>query len=43
MRNRLAHGYFDINMDVVWETLERDLPGLQSSLAESRQQVMRDS
>lgn len=43
MRNRLAHGYFDINMDVVWETLERDLPGLQKSLTDLRRQVMRES
>ncbi len=21
MRNRIAHGYFDINLDVVWETV----------------------
>jgi uncharacterized protein with HEPN domain len=20
MRNRIVHGYFDINLDVVWET-----------------------
>ena len=28
MRNRLVHAYFDINLDVLWETLERDLPAL---------------
>lgn len=22
MRNRLAHGYFDINLDVVWDTVQ---------------------
>jgi hypothetical protein len=22
MRNRMAHGYFDINLDVVWETVQ---------------------
>jgi len=43
MRNRPAHGYFDINMDVVWETLERDLPGLHESLTELRQQFLRDN
>ncbi len=35
--------YFDINMDVVRETLERDLPGLQRSLTELHQQAMRGS
>ena len=22
MRNRIAHGYFDINLDVVWDTVQ---------------------
>ncbi len=26
MRNRIAHGYFDINLDVVWDTLQTSLP-----------------
>ncbi len=28
MRNRIAHGYFDINLDVVWETAQTALPNL---------------
>ena len=32
MRNRLAHGYFDINIEVVWATLEQALPGLRTQL-----------
>jgi uncharacterized protein with HEPN domain len=28
MRNRLTHGYFDIDMVRVWETVERDIPPL---------------
>ena len=32
MRNRLIHGYFDINLDIVWETIQTDLPGLIESL-----------
>jgi hypothetical protein len=28
MRNRLIHGYFDINLDVVWQTVKEDLPSL---------------
>ena len=28
MRNRLIHGYFDIDLDIVWETVERDVPML---------------
>ncbi len=32
MRNRMAHGYFDINLDVVWETAQEWLPELLKSL-----------
>ena len=26
MRNRIAHGYFEINLDTVWETVQTALP-----------------
>ena len=29
MRNRLSHGYFSINLTIVWNTAQRDLPDLQ--------------
>ena len=32
MRNRVTHGYFDIDLDVVWNTVTRDLPKLQESV-----------
>lgn len=32
MRNRMAHGYFDINLVVVWETVQQWLPALLHSL-----------
>jgi uncharacterized protein with HEPN domain len=28
MRNRIAHGYFEINLDTVWETVQTALPDL---------------
>ena len=28
MRNRIAHGYFDIDLDVVWDTVQNALPPL---------------
>lgn len=28
MRNRLIHGYFNVNLDTVWETVNEDLPQL---------------
>ena len=33
MRNRLIHGYFDINLDVVWQTVTEDLQELIKSLS----------
>jgi uncharacterized protein with HEPN domain len=32
MRDRLIHGYFDVNLDVVWETVTQDLPPLVAQL-----------
>lgn len=32
MRDRLIHGYFDVNLDVVWETVTQDLPSLIGQL-----------
>lgn len=37
MRNRMAHGYFAINLDVVWETVQEWLPALQKQLPAVRQ------
>ena len=32
MRDRLIHGYFDVNLDVVWQTVTEDLPPLIAQL-----------
>jgi len=32
MRNRLSHGYYDLNLDIVWETVQSDLPNIINSL-----------
>jgi len=32
LRNRLIHGYFDINLDIVWKTVAEDLPPLANAL-----------
>jgi uncharacterized protein with HEPN domain len=32
LRNRLIHGYFDINLDIVWDTVVKDLPPLIAAL-----------
>ena len=33
MRNRIAHGYFDIDLDVVWNTVQTALPELLERLS----------
>ncbi len=33
MRNRLVHGYFDLDLDLIWEVVERDLPCLREQIA----------
>ena len=37
MRNRIAHGYFDINLEVVWDTVQTALPELLQQLPASAQ------
>jgi uncharacterized protein with HEPN domain len=32
MRNQLSHGYFAIDLDVVWKVIERDIPSLRNEL-----------
>ena len=32
MRNRIAHGYFDINLDLEWDTVKTALPELLKQL-----------
>ncbi len=32
MRDRLIHGYFNVNLDIVWETVTQDLPVLISKV-----------
>ncbi len=32
MRNRVTHGYFDIDLEVVWNTITRDLPALEEAI-----------
>lgn len=43
MRNRLIHGYPDVDLDVLWSTVQEDIPplvdALQRVLAESESDV----
>ncbi len=33
MRHRLVHGYFNIDLDILWDTVQNDLPLLVDRLA----------
>ncbi|HNS58535.1 MAG TPA: DUF86 domain-containing protein [Nitrosomonas europaea] len=43
MRNRIAHGYFDINLDVVWETVQTALSELLKQLPAVRRDADADN
>jgi uncharacterized protein with HEPN domain len=32
MRNQLSHGYFAVDLDLVWKVIERDIPDLRKQL-----------
>jgi len=34
MRNAVAHGYFKVDFEIVWRTIDRDLPGLRRQVCE---------
>jgi uncharacterized protein with HEPN domain len=38
MRNRFAHGYFNVDLAIVWRTIQTDLPDLDKKI-----QTIRDS
>ncbi len=36
MRNAVAHGYFKVDLGIVWQTIRRDLPGLKMLVERAR-------
>jgi uncharacterized protein with HEPN domain len=38
-RNRLIHGYYDVDIDIVWATVHEDLPTLATSLKQLLRQL----
>jgi len=34
MRNALAHGYFTVDLAIVWQTIQNDLPSLHKQVTE---------
>ncbi|MBU1237113.1 MAG: DUF86 domain-containing protein [Gammaproteobacteria bacterium] len=37
MRNRLSHGYFAVDLELVWKTVERDIPELEAQILRLRE------
>jgi uncharacterized protein with HEPN domain len=42
MRNRIAHGYFELDFEVVWDTVLTELPKLIYRLSSIREAAARD-
>ncbi len=40
MRHRLIHGYFDIDLDIVWNTVRDDLPPLAEQIEKALASTM---
>jgi uncharacterized protein with HEPN domain len=34
MRNRIVHDYFEVDLEIVWQTVQQDLPALRTQIAE---------
>jgi uncharacterized protein with HEPN domain len=33
MRNRVSHGYFSVDLEIVWKTIKHDLPALAAQIS----------
>lgn len=39
MRNALAHGYFKVDLEIVWKTIHSDLPELHAQIKKLLEQI----
>lgn len=39
MRNAVAHGYFKVDFEIVWKTIQDDLPRLHSQIRQARASI----
>ena len=39
MRNRVAHGYFSVDLEVIWKTVQRDIPELAMQISAIQHQA----
>ena len=42
MRNRIAHGYFEMNLSVVWETVLNAIPPMSADISNLLEQLSID-
>ncbi|GAB7548980.1 HepT-like ribonuclease domain-containing protein [Cupriavidus sp. 8B] len=42
MRNAVAHGYFKVDLEIVWKTIQNDLPGLKQQVKTLSQDLSQD-
>lgn len=43
MRNALAHGYFKVDLEIVWKTIQNNLPELHAQITEVSATLSRNS
>ena len=43
MRNALAHGYFKVDLEIVWKTIQNNLPDLHAQITEVSAALSRNS
>ena len=43
MRNALAHGYFKVDLEIVWKTVQRNLPDLHAQITKVSATLSRNS
>ena len=42
LRNRIIHGYFDVDLAIIWQILESDLPVLRTAIDGIRRELSAD-
>ncbi len=42
MRNRVSHGYDKVDLEIVWKTIQSDLPSLHAQISEVRATLTRN-
>lgn len=42
MRNAVAHGYFKVDLEIVWKTVQNDLFGLYTQVQQALEDLLRE-